>query len=137
MNPHIPKMRFRLVGRLVLSFRSWAIRCRHETPTTMMTKTRKTTRMKTVRTSRGASESPKAISTPGPARFSADRPATRRMNGNSLAVFPYKCARTCSCHRRGKGLISAASVISTGCRPSRIVSTMSGASNVSRSIRLT
>ena len=48
------------------------------------------------------------------------------LNGNSLAVFPYKCARTCSCHRRGKGLISAASFISTGCRPSRIASTISG-----------
>ena len=26
------------------------------------------------------------------------------LNGSSLAVFPYKCARTCFCHRRGKGL---------------------------------
>jgi hypothetical protein len=32
---------------------------------------------------------------------------------------------------------SAASVIAAGCRPSRIASTMSGESNVSRRIRLT
>jgi hypothetical protein len=40
--------------------------------------------MKT-RTSRRSSESPKAISAPGPARFSADRPATRRIERQRVA----------------------------------------------------
>ena len=38
----------------------------------------------------------------------------------------------CSRHTTGNGSISTASVISTGCRPSTIASTVSGASSVSR-----
>jgi hypothetical protein len=43
----------------------------------------------------------------------------------------------CSVHVTANGRISTASVISADCRPSRIASTMSGASRVSRSTRLT
>ena len=43
----------------------------------------------------------------------------------------------CSFHRTGRGFMMIASVSSVGCRPSRIASTMAGASNVRRSIRLT
>jgi len=56
------------------------------------------------------------------------------VEGDFLA-FSYHT--TAIVHSTANGSISTASVTSAGCRPSRIASTMSGASSVSRRIRLT
>jgi len=48
----------------------------------------------------------------------------------------WQSAARCPSHSTGNGTISAASVISATCRPSRIASAMLGANNVSRRTRL-
>ena len=52
-----------------------------------------------------------------------------------IALGPIKIP-CCSCHPIGNGVINSARMISVGWRPSRIASTVEGASNVSRSTRV-
>lgn len=54
--------------------------------------------------------------------------------GRRIAHRTHKLTYRCLSHSTGNLLISADRLISTGCRPSRIASTISGASNVNRRI---
>ncbi len=57
-----------------------------------------------------------------------------------MYYWPPLCPKNisaCSSHSTGNGFINVTIVSPAGCRPSRIISTMSGASSVSRRMRLT
>jgi hypothetical protein len=53
----------------------------------------------------------------------------------AVKIAQLACQTRCLAHSTGYPFISAGSVIPSGCRPSKIASTISGASSVSRSTR--
>jgi hypothetical protein len=60
-----------------------------------------------------------------------------RLNRQGNGVPHFLMGDRCRPHSTGNGSISPGSVIASGCRPSRIASTMSGARSVNRSSRET